>query len=61
MPKYAIFFSYTSGTRARMISTPGDRTAAIRQLPDSLGGSLESVTGCSGPTTGSSSPMSPTR
>jgi uncharacterized protein with GYD domain len=43
MPKYAIFFSYSSDTWARMINTPGDRTAAIRQLPDSLGGSLESV------------------
>ncbi len=43
MPKYAIFFSYTNDAWARMVNTPGDRTAAIRQLLDSLGGSLESV------------------
>jgi hypothetical protein len=30
MPKYAIFFSYSSDTWARMINTPGDRAAAER-------------------------------
>jgi uncharacterized protein with GYD domain len=43
MAKYAIFFSYTSDTWARMISSPGDRTAAVRRALDSVGGSLESV------------------
>jgi len=43
MSKYAIFFSYSSDTWARMISTPGDRTAAIRQLLDSVGGSFDSL------------------
>jgi uncharacterized protein with GYD domain len=43
MAKYAILFSYTSDTWARMISSPGDRTAAVRRLLDSVGGSLESV------------------
>src|SRR5215472_2422905 len=43
MPKYAIFFTYSSDTWARMIKSPGDRTAAVRQLADSVGGSIESV------------------
>jgi uncharacterized protein with GYD domain len=42
MAKYAIFFTYTSDTWARMIKNPGDRTAAARQVADSVGGSLES-------------------
>jgi uncharacterized protein with GYD domain len=41
MAKYAVFFTYTSETWARMIKNPGDRTAAARQLADSVGGSLE--------------------
>lgn len=43
MAKYAFFFSYTSDAWARMISTPGDRTAAVRQVLDSVGGSLECI------------------
>jgi uncharacterized protein with GYD domain len=43
MPKYASFFSYTSESWARMISAPGDRTAALRQVLEPLGGSLEAV------------------
>ena len=43
MPKYAIFFTYSSDTWAGMIKSPGDRTAAVRQLADSVGGSLESL------------------
>jgi uncharacterized protein with GYD domain len=43
MAKYAIFFTYSSDTWARMIKNPGDRTAAVRQLADSVGGSLESA------------------
>ena len=43
MAKYAIFFTYTSETWARMIQSPGDRTAAVRQLTDSVGGSVECV------------------
>ena len=41
MAKYVIFFSYTSEAWARMIQSPGDRTAAVRQLTDSVGGSME--------------------
>ena len=48
MPKYAFFFSYTSESWARMISARGDRTAAVRQVLDSVGGSLESIYWMSG-------------
>ena len=43
MAKYAIFFTYSSDAWARMIKSPGDRTAAVRQLLDSMGGTLESA------------------
>jgi uncharacterized protein with GYD domain len=43
MAKYAVLFSYSSDAWARMINNPGDRTAAVRQLADSVGGSLESA------------------
>ncbi len=43
LARYAFFFSYTSDAWARMINSPGDRTAAVRQLADSAGGSAESV------------------
>lgn len=43
MAKYAIFFSYTSDAWARLMKNPGDRTAAQRQLAESVGGSVESV------------------
>ena len=43
MAKYAVFFTYSSDAWARMINNPSDRTAAVRQLADSVGGSLESA------------------
>jgi uncharacterized protein with GYD domain len=43
MTKYAFFFSYTSDSWARMMSVPGDRTAAVREVLSSLGGSLECI------------------
>ena len=43
MARYASFFSYSSEAWARMISTPGDRTAALRQVLDTVGGSLEVI------------------
>jgi uncharacterized protein with GYD domain len=43
MAKYAVFFTYSSDAWARMIKNPGDRTAAVRRLADSLGGSVESA------------------
>jgi uncharacterized protein with GYD domain len=41
MAKYVVFFTYSSETWARMIQSPGDRTAAVRQLADAVGGSVE--------------------
>jgi hypothetical protein len=32
MAKYVSFFTYTSDAWARMIHSPGDRSAAIRQV-----------------------------
>jgi uncharacterized protein with GYD domain len=49
MAKYALFFSYASETWSRMIGSPGDRTAAIRQVTDTLGGTIESVHWMLGP------------
>ena len=43
MAKYVTFFTYTSEAWAGMIQSPGDRTAAVRQLTDSVGGSVECV------------------
>src|SRR3954452_9932881 len=49
MAKYAFFFTYSSETWQRMIQNPGDRTAAVRQLATSLGGSVESIYWMFGP------------
>jgi len=49
MARYASLFSYSSETWARMISAPGDRTAAVGQVLDSLGGSLVSIHWMFGP------------
>jgi uncharacterized protein with GYD domain len=43
MSRCAFFFSYTSEAWARMISAPGDRSAAVRQVLGSVGGSLECI------------------
>jgi uncharacterized protein with GYD domain len=43
MPKYVSFFTYSSETWGRMIGAPGDRTAALRQVLDSVGGSLDAM------------------
>ena len=43
MAKYAFFFTYTSEAWAKMIQSPGDRTATVRQLAESMGGSIESI------------------
>ena len=43
LARYAFFFSCTSDAWARMINSPGDRTAAVRRLAGSAGGSVESV------------------
>ncbi len=41
MTKYIAIFSYSNGSWARMIDSPGDRTTAVQELLESLGGSLE--------------------
>jgi len=41
MRKYITNFTYSSGSWARMISSPGDRTTAAQQTLESIGGSLE--------------------
>ncbi len=43
MPKYVTIFSYSSGSWARMIKNSDDGIAALRQLLESQGASLESV------------------
>jgi uncharacterized protein with GYD domain len=49
MAKYVVFFTYTSDSWERLIKTPEfDRAAAMRQLADSMGGSLESIYWMSG-------------
>jgi uncharacterized protein with GYD domain len=44
MAKYVIFFTYTSDSWERLIKSPEfDRTAAMRQLASSIGGTVESI------------------
>jgi uncharacterized protein with GYD domain len=43
MAKFAVFFSYKPETWDQMLKKPGDRTAAVRDLASSVGGSLESL------------------
>ena len=43
MAKYVTLFTCTSEAWARMIRDPGDRTATVRRLAESLGGSVECV------------------
>ncbi len=42
MPKYVVFFSYSSAAVRGMIDHPSDRSAAVKELAESLGGSIES-------------------
>jgi uncharacterized protein with GYD domain len=43
MAKFAAFFSYKPETWNQMLMKPGDRTAAVRDLAESVGGSLETL------------------
>jgi uncharacterized protein with GYD domain len=43
MAKFAFFFNYKPETWDQMLKKPGDRTAAVRDLVSSVGGSLESL------------------
>lgn len=42
MAKYLVLFSLTSETAKRFIAHPSDRAAAVREVAESAGGSLES-------------------
>jgi uncharacterized protein with GYD domain len=41
MPKYLATLTYSVGSWARMIDSPGDRIAPVRKVMESLGGTLE--------------------
>ena len=41
MPKYLCSFTYSSGSWARLIDRPEDRTAAMQNVVEALGGTLE--------------------
>jgi uncharacterized protein with GYD domain len=43
MAKFAAFFSYKPETWNQFLMKPGDRTAAVRDLAESVGGSLETM------------------
>ena len=42
MPKFITFFSYTGESAKAMITKPSDRSAAARELVESMGGTVES-------------------
>jgi uncharacterized protein with GYD domain len=43
MAKYALFFSYTPDTWAKMIENPSDRTSAVSATVEGIGGKLEAL------------------
>jgi uncharacterized protein with GYD domain len=43
MPKYLFTAQYSSGSWARLVKGSDDRTAAVRSLIESLGGSLDQI------------------
>ena len=43
MPKYITTMRYSPGSWARMIASHGDRTKALRNMMEALGGRLDSV------------------
>jgi uncharacterized protein with GYD domain len=43
MTKDVSLFTYSSEAWGRMIDAPGDRAAALRQVLDSVGGSLDAM------------------
>lgn len=43
MAKFAVFFSYKPETWDQMLNKPADRSAAVRQLASSVGGTMESL------------------
>jgi uncharacterized protein with GYD domain len=43
MPKYVAYFTYSSGSWARLINSPEDRTRAAQSVVKALGGTLECI------------------
>jgi uncharacterized protein with GYD domain len=43
MSKYIVFYSYSNAAVKGMIDHPSDRTAAVRELAASVGGSVEAA------------------
>jgi len=43
MAKFVVFFNYTAETWSKMISTPSDRLAAVREMAQTVGGDVESL------------------
>lgn len=41
MPNYLVRLSYSNGSWARMVNSPGDRTKSLRRMMEALGGSLD--------------------
>jgi uncharacterized protein with GYD domain len=41
--KFALFFSYTPSTWAKMLENPNDRTPAVSSLVEGVGGKLEAL------------------
>ena len=42
MAKYLVLFGFTGETMKRFVAKPSDRAAVVRELAESVGGSLES-------------------
>ncbi len=49
MPKYMVVGSYTAESWARMVETPGDRSAAARAACEAVGGTLDAFYWAFGP------------
>ncbi|PVZ05344.1 GYD domain-containing protein [Actinomycetospora cinnamomea] len=43
MAKFVVFFNYTAETWSKMISNPGDRLAAVRDMARTVGGDVETM------------------
>ena len=43
MAKFVVFFEYTAETWSKMISTPNDRLAAVREMARTVGGDVETM------------------
>ena len=55
MAKYIVLFSFTGETAGRFVAQPSDRSAVVRGLVESAGGSMESYYWMFGKTTAWSS------